>query len=591
MRVLVSSLVLLFLLQGSAPRAQEPGALERAHKHYESGVSLFESGNKEQALVEFQLANEIAPKRENIFMLAQCEYHLGQLVAARTHYQAYLAEEKQGELADLSRLRIEAINRRPGVFAINTVPDDVEVRIEGEGTAVAGQAPNEFRVPRGHYRVTASKVNFSSETRELSIDVAETKPLFFKLEPIPAHLTVRTNPPGATLFVRGNRTQNPFVQDVPPGSYEIYAEAAYYQPKRETITLSPGEDRVVEFPLTYVQRSGRPELIGFWSGIGAVGGGLAVLTQGSPTGLKASLSVPLFGAGMLAGGLGLGVLSSTTPLVPNYIRDNLALFRIGSMWVGDVEGATLAMGLSHSWTATWLGGAAGLTAGAFAGWWLDDLSPNYGRVSLIQSSALLGTVAGAIAISAIGRYPASPGDFTLKDPGLNSNNPQETDYNTALDNYNKAYDNYRNRLKQRMAWGMLVGLNVGLAAGLAVAYLPDQSVYGPTWQRVIMVDLAGFAGAVFATTIELCSRTDNGVHVHCADSSTTLNSRTARFSLVGAGLGLVAGWLLTMNYDRPRETRPDLPPLSFIPLPGAVPVESMTGAAELLPGLLSQGRF
>ncbi len=581
MRILVGSLVFLFLLQGPASRAQEPGALVRAHAHYDSGVSLFESGNKEQALVEFKLANEIAPRKENIFMIAQCEYHLGQLVNARKHYQAYLAEQKEGDLADLARLRLEAINRRPGVFVINTVPDDVDVHIEGQGTVVTGQAPNEFRVPRGHYRVTVSKTSFGSETRELSIDVGETKPLFFKLEPIPAHLTIHTNPPGAALFVRGNRAQNPYAQNVPPGNYEIYAEAAYYQPKRETVTLGPGEDRVVDFPLTYVQRSGRPELIGFWTGIGAVGGGLAVLTQGDPGNLHASLSISLFGAGMLAGGLGLGVLSSTTPLVPSYIRDNLALFRIGSMWVGDVEGAALAMGLSQSWTATWFGGAAGLTAGAFAGWWLDDLSPNYGRVALIQSSALLGTVAGAIAVSAIGQYPA-----TVAPPHESSSSVQVNSSQGEID----AYNNYRNRIKQRLAWGMLAGLNVGLAAGLAMAYLPDQSVYGPSWQRVIMVDLAGFAGAVFASTIEVCTR-NTIENAHCADTSATLNGRTARFSLVGAGLGLVAGWLLTMNYDRARDTRPELPPLSFIPLPGAVPVQSTMGTAELLPGLLSQGRF
>ena len=580
MRVLVSSLVLLFLLQGSAPRAQEPSALERAHQHYDSGVTLFESGNKEQALVEFQVANEIAPKKENIFMIAQCEYHLGQLVAARTHYEAYLAEQKQGELADLSRLRIEAINRRPGVFAINTVPDDVEVRIEGDGSTVIGQAPNEFRVPRGHYKVTATKANFSSETRELSIEVAETKPLFFKLEPIPAHLTVRTYPPGATLFVRGNRTQNPYVQDVPPGNYELYAEASYYQPKRESITLSPGEDRVVEFPLTYVQRSGRPELIGFWTGIGAVGGGLGVLTRGS-TDLSQPLSVSLFSAGMLAGGLGLGVFSSTTPLVPNYIRDNLALFRIGAMWVGDVEGATLAMGLSHSWTATWLGGAAGLMGGAFAGWWLDDLSPNYGRVALIQSSALLGAVAGAISVSAIGKYPAAAP--TPAKPA-NPDKPTPTEQHDI-----DVYNNYRNQIKQRMAWGMLAGLNAGLAAGLAMAYMPDQSQYGPSWQRVIMIDMAILAGAVFATTIELCSRNSNP---NCANNDKAqLNSRTARFALVGAGLGLLSGWLLTTNYDHGRETRLERPTYSFIPLPGAVPVESTRGTAELLPGLMSQGRF
>ena len=559
--------------------------LERAHRHYEAGVGLFEAGNKEQALVEFQLANEIATKRENVFMIAQCEYHLGQLVNARAHYQTFLAEQATGELADLARLRIEAINRRPGVFAINTVPDAVDVRIEGEGNVITGQAPNEFRVPRGHYRVTASKPNFASETRELAIEVAETKPLFFKLEPIPAHLTVRTTPPSAALFVHGNRTQNPYEQDVPPGIYEIYAEASYYQPKRETITLAPGENRVVEFPLTYVQRSGRPELIGFWTGMGAVGGGLAVLTQGSPD-LKKSLSVSLFSAVTLAGGLGLGVLSSTTPLVPSYIRDNLALFRIGAMWVGDVEGATLAMGLSQSWGTTWLGGAAGLTTGAFAGWWLDDKSPNYGRVALMQSSALLGTVAGAIAVSAIGRYPTfNEVDPQLVDSQISDNDPREKAY---IDHYN----HYRNQIKQRLAWGMLAGLNVGLGAGLAMAYLPDQRNYGPSWQRVIMVDLAGIAGAVFASAIEVCSRTSQGESIHCADQNdANATRRTARFALIGAGLGVFTGWLLTMNFDRESPQRPELPMLSFIPLPGAVPVESTAGTFELLPGLMSQGRF
>ena len=42
----------------SAPAADR---LARAKQHYDAGVDLFESGNKEQALVEFQLANEQAP--------------------------------------------------------------------------------------------------------------------------------------------------------------------------------------------------------------------------------------------------------------------------------------------------------------------------------------------------------------------------------------------------------------------------------------------------------------------------------------------------------------------------------------------------
>jgi hypothetical protein len=143
---------------------------------------------------------------------------------------------------------------------------------------------------------------------------------------------------------------------------------------------------------------------------------------------------------------------------------------------------------------------------------------------------------------------------------------------------------------------MLVGLNVGLGAGLAMAYLPDQQKYGPSWQRVIMVDLAGLAGGIFASAVEVCSRRTSGNQsIHCGadskDSDAKLDRRTARFALIGAGLGIFTGWLLTMNFDRESPQRPELPLVSFIPLPGAVPVESTAGTFELLPGLMSQGRF
>lgn len=578
MRILLGTFVCLLFVQAPA-LAQGMDARARARQHYESGVSLFESGNKEQALVEFQLANELAPKPENGFMIAQCEYHLGKLVDARAHYQAYLDQQPQGDLADLARLRIAAINRRPGVFAINTVPDDVDVRIEGQGQVFTGQAPNDFLVPHGHYRVTVSKPKFSSESRELSIEVAETKPLFFKLEPIPAHLSIHTQPAGAALFVRGNRTRNPYVQDVPPGTYEIYAEAQYYQSKRETITLSPGETRDIEFPLTYVQRSGRPELIGFWTVLGAIGGGLAVLTQTEPGSSSAPLGT-VFGAGILAGGMTFGFLSSTTRLVPDYIRDNLALFRIGTTWVGGVEGATLAMGLSQSWTPTLLGSAGGVAVGAFTGWWLDNKAPNYGRVALLQSAALIGMAAGAVFVPAAGWYPTDPG-------------PDGTPTDKAT---------YQNQSRERLAWGMLAGLNVGLIAGLGMAYLPDQRAYGPTWQRVLMVDLAGLAGGIIASAVEYCSRRQGNDPTYCATSSagsgntpTTsnrLNAKTARFALVGTGIGLIAGWILTSNFDKPTQSHQSRPPLSlWLPLPGAVPVQTKTGTAEIVPGLVSQGQF
>ena len=39
------------------------------------------------------------------------------------------------------------------------------------------------------------------------MDIAEIKPLFYKLDPIPSRLEIETWPPGATLYVNGNRAR------------------------------------------------------------------------------------------------------------------------------------------------------------------------------------------------------------------------------------------------------------------------------------------------------------------------------------------------------------------------------------------------
>jgi hypothetical protein len=564
---LFAAMLLAFFVAGTPAQAQEADRAAQARQHYEAGVGLFEAGNKEQALVEFQLAHELSPKKENLFMIAQCQYHLGLLKEARANYQEFLSRPSSGDLADIARLRIDAINRRPGIVAINTVPDQVQVRIEGEGQVFTGDAPNEFRVPRGHYRVTVSKANFASQDRDIAIEVAETKPLFFKLDPIPARLEIHTVPRNATLYLRGNRTQNPYAQDVEPGNYEIYAEATDYLPRHDIVSLTPGQQLKLDFPLVYVQRSGRPELIGFWIGVSAVGGGMAVATRLDPT---KPTNLFLIGAGALAGGIGAGVLSAA--LVPAYIKDNLALFRIGSGWIGDLEGLSLGLGLTHTpsgaWVGAWVGGVAGLGVGSVAGWWLDDHAPNYGRVAMIQSGAFLGALAGVLAIPATG--------FALKTI------TQTTSTNTTPSG--PVTVETTTTTIPRVGWGMLAGMNIGLAAGLVLAYLPDQRNYGPSWQRVMLIDLAAVAGGFTGALVQMCTKSG-----FCGDAA--IGPKMARYALGGSVIGLATGWLLTWNYDTHGENLTQGQPARGVPLPGALPVQTTDGRWALVPGLVSQGQF
>ncbi len=550
-------LLTLWAAPATAVAAPVTPAFDPAREHFAEGQRLFQGGNPSQALVEYRLSHELSNNPEALFGMAQCEYHMGRLRDAYAHFQTYLANPNHApDLTAFVQLRLTAIDARPTTFDITTVPTGVDVsfeRLDGEGLAphTTGQAPGKFEIGRGRYRLTLSHADFATQKHNVTVDVADAKTLFFKLEPTPARLEIRTYPPGATLYVRGNRARNPYIQDVQAGAYDLYAEATDHESGTDTVTVHAGEQRKVGLRLKYIQRSGRPELLWFWTTSGAILGGTGILarlnTRAGGESVTASATVISFGAlvGGAAGALG------ATAYTPEYIRDNLALFRIGTMWMGAVQGACIGLAINQRLTSAWAGGALGLTAGAVAGRFLDDRAPNYGRVAIIQSAAAAGAVAGALVVPAFG------GELNFGGDG-------------------------------HRAVAVLAGLNVGLATGLGLAYVPDQKVYGPTWRRVLLVDLAGATGIFAGALLETVGR--------CASSDGTCEflarPRTSKLALLGGILGFGAGWALTRSYDQAQSREPTQGPTSLmIPMPTALPVVGPDGRMAIVPGLGSQGRF
>jgi hypothetical protein len=576
---------------GSATPARADQATDKARGHYETGLELFYAREHAQALIEFQRAHEVKPRPATLFMMGQCEYLLGAIRQARDHYQAYLAESASGEFVEVAKDRIESINRRPATLAINTVPDQVDVRItvapQAEPrpssraipssempTSVTGQAPNNFAVPRGRWLIAVSKANYLSQQMTVDVEVGDTKPLFFKLEPIPARLEIETLPAGATLYVNGNRALNPYRQSVPPGRYEIFGEATNYEDRTGDFVLGPGEKRLfvgpnAAFRLRYVQRSGRPELVlasalmGGLVGAGALAGTVAAAQETNPL----NSAVGLVFGGALAGTIGGALVANR--VVPVYIPDNRALFVIGGMWIGAAEGMLTGMVVSQAMSpevaatvttpaylprptlssqlkAAFLSSLPGIVVGTTGAALLTKRAPTYGRVALIQSAAVGGAVVGGLAAVAL--------KWNLRDwkaaPPAGSD--QATPADTSL---------------LDLSLPALVGLNVGLAGGLLGAYMPDQSRYGPSWQRIALIDLA--AGATgLAFWIGACVGPDS----NCLTSSPEAPSRahTAALALLGSGVGLLGGILLTRNVDQeiraaPTSTPP--PSLTLLPAP------------------------
>ncbi len=613
------------LIAGARPARADDDVTARARAHYEMGLHLFDAREHDQALIEFITANELKPRPAAVFMMAQCEYLLGRLKEARTHYQDYVKQSPDGEFVELAKDRIQSIDRRPGTFFINTDPDEVDVRIVSESAPanapVTGQAPNNFPVPRGRYRITVSKKNYVQQTRVVDIDLAETRPLFFKLAEIQARLEIETGPPGATLYVNGNRTRNPYRQDVPPGHYEVIGEAVDHDQRTIEFMLSPGERKLMvggdQFILPYTQRSGRPELIVAAGIIGAfIGAGGVAAGIGGAIDNPGVASVFLATGGGIAGGIAGALIA--TPLVPRYIPDNRALFILGTMWMGAAEGAATGIiwqqvktyngqtvlpcpgptpcrgpigdQLRAGFIGTLPGLAVGLTAGALS----SKRAPKYGRVALIQSAALGGAFTGALVQLAAQRKPYGSGwEYTVRFPSAQDFNMKGEPITGGVKGKDQCsmedigLNNcaFPGGSVLDLMPGALIGLNVGLVSGLLGAYLPDQSRYGPSWKRVLLIDLAALAGAL-----------GGGIAGCVSDYSGCLNSTkpddnaraaAAIWALSGGAIGAVGGLLLTQHYDEDTTAPSNKPRLSLTS--GVMPLRAPDG--QVTPGLGAFGTF
>ncbi len=591
-------LIALLVVGGVARVARADDATAAARSHYEIGLQLFDAREHEQALIEFSRANDLKSRPAALFMMAQCQYLLGRLKEARANYERYVEENPQGEFAALARDRVSAIDRRPSTFVINAVPDDVTVRIAPETDArrvvATGQAPNNFSVPRGRYRVDVTKPKYQGQTRIVDIDLAETKPLFFKLEPIPARLAIETYPPGATLYVNGNRARNPYRQELAPGPVEIFAEAPNYIARTVDLTLAAGADEQLlgarRLTLPYRQRSGRPELLGAATVVGGLfGAGAVVAAIGSAFQNRNVSSVLLASGGAIAGGI-VGLLVAT-PLVPPYIPDNKAFFIMGGMWIGLVDGTLMGIvgqqiatasdtvqgpcpgpancrgSLGDELRAGFYGSVPGLAIGLTGGVLLRNRAPTYGRVALIQSAALGGAFAGALAQVAFQWQPyGDKWPYTVRSYTTDGLNRPPSGFAKCVPvGVNRQDCSYKERSVTDLMPGALIGLNVGLAAGLLGAYLPDQKEYGPTWQRVLLVDAAVVAGGVAGATIG-CVANPSCLNQDPDDRDRAIAAGAA---LLGGALGFVGGVLATHHVGEepsPRDPAPSMPMATFAPM-------------------------
>lgn len=130
---------------------------------------------------------------------------------------------------------------------VTSTPSGATVRLNG---VTSGTTPLTLtRLPSGTHTLKVSLENYDTLDREVTLGQGVTESLDFALQRTPASLTVKVTPATATLFVDDELVTNGQTLRLTDGTYTITADASGCTSEERTVTLAPGDQKVVEIAL------------------------------------------------------------------------------------------------------------------------------------------------------------------------------------------------------------------------------------------------------------------------------------------------------------------------------------------------------
>ena len=126
MRTLLAVIALMPLLAFVGSAKAEEGKSELASSHFQRGQEAFDKGDYQVAIIEFGIANRLAPAPLLLFNLGLCHDELGQNTEAIEKYEAFLATGGNEEISREVRARIEELKET--LIVASDLPTPLEER-------------------------------------------------------------------------------------------------------------------------------------------------------------------------------------------------------------------------------------------------------------------------------------------------------------------------------------------------------------------------------------------------------------------------------------------------------------------------------
>lgn len=265
--------------QPAAPPPTEE-QLAEARAHFDRGVILFDGGDNDGALVEFQRAYELSRRPTVLFNIAatcQSLRRYGDAIEALRRFLAESTEEQRRQRRDAERT-LHDLEQLIAHLTIVVDPADATLQVDGRvqspgASLIVGPGTHRIQVSRDGRRTHLQEFTIASgESRELRVTLAPMDGGAAGVVVVPvgrATLALVGAPADATLSVDGHLSSTAAPLSLPSGAHRVEVQARAHRPWSGTVLLRPNGTHRLQVAL--VRDEGRLSPTPFWVVTGSAG--------------------------------------------------------------------------------------------------------------------------------------------------------------------------------------------------------------------------------------------------------------------------------------------------------------------------------
>jgi prefoldin subunit 5 len=230
--------------------------MEEAKRHFSQGVALYNDGNFNAALAEFEAAYKIKQSPAvlyNIGLTHKSLFHYNEAIESLQQYLAAdkkMPKERQKEVQQL----VSEMRALLAEVTLNIIPDGAQVKLDDR---TIGQSPMKpYLIAAGNHTLEVLAEGYQPQKKEILVSAGQALTINLKLTAIPksgkAHITA--SQPNSTVTVDSKLVGvAPVDVELPLGGHQLEVRSKGYSTYHSELVVAGGQVRdvnvILELPV------------------------------------------------------------------------------------------------------------------------------------------------------------------------------------------------------------------------------------------------------------------------------------------------------------------------------------------------------